>query len=167
MLFRSYNCQAVAHSFFPATLWRNAERVPLNAKAVPGHAKQPSGDVRLEDWQGENYASLAMMTEAERFIDGNRSRPFFLYLPFTEPHVAMHPPREWVEKFPRDWDPVPYRGESGYLPHPRPHAAYAAMIALLDHHVGKVLAALDRAGVVDRTLVVFSSDNGKIGRAHV
>ena len=55
---------------------------------------------------------------------------------------------------------MPYRGESGYLPHPRPHAAYAAMIALLDAHVGKVLAALDRTGVAGRTLVVFSSDNG-------
>ena len=159
-LFFGYNCQAVAHSFFPATLWRNAERVPLNRKAVPGHAKQPAGEVRLEDWQGENHASLAMMAEAERFIDAHRSRPFFLYLPFTEPHVAMQPPREWVEKFPRDWDPVPYRGESGYLPHPRPRAGYAAMIALLDHHVGQVLAALDRAGVAERTLVVFSSDNG-------
>lgn len=159
-LFFGYNCQAVAHSFFPATLWRNAERVPLNRKAVPGHAKQPAGEVRLEDWQGENHASLAMMTEAERFIDAHRSRPFFLYLPFTEPHVAMQPPRAWVEKFPRDWDPVPYRGESGYLPHPRPRAGYAAMIALLDHHVGQVLAALDRAGVAERTLVVFSSDNG-------
>lgn len=159
-LFFGYNCQAVAHSFFPATLWRNAEKVPLNPKPVRGHAKQPSGEVRLEEWQGQTYASLPIVAEAEKFIETNRARPFFLYLPFTEPHVAMHPPPEWVDKFPREWDPVPYRGESGYLPHPRPRAAYAAMIALLDAHVGRVLAALDRTGVAGRTLVVFSSDNG-------
>ena len=116
--------------------------------------------MRLEDWQGERYASLAIVAEAEAFITRHAARPFFLYLPFTEPHVAMHPPKEWVDRFPREWDPVPYRGESGYLPHPRPRAAYAAMIALLDDHVGRVLAALERTGVAGRTLVVFSSDNG-------
>lgn len=44
-LFFGYNCQAVAHSFCPATLWRNAEKVPLNAKPVPGHAKPVEGAV--------------------------------------------------------------------------------------------------------------------------
>lgn len=159
-LFFGYNCQAVAHSFFPASLWRNAERVPLNAKPVPGRARQLGGEVRLEDWQGERYASLPIVAEAEAFIARHATRPFFLYLPFTEPHVAMHPPREWVERFPKDWDPEPYRGESGYLPHPRPRAGYAAMIALLDDHVGRVLTALERARVAGRTLVIFSSDNG-------
>jgi arylsulfatase A len=83
-----------------------------------------------------------------------------LYLPFIEPHVAMHPPRESVERFPADWDKQPYRGEAGYLPHPRPRAGYAAMISQLDSHVGRLIEALDRAGIADRTLVVFTSDNG-------
>jgi arylsulfatase A-like enzyme len=159
-LFFGYNCQAVAHSFYPASLWRNAERVPLNAKPIPGHAKQAQGEVKLSDWIGETYAPSLMVAEAEKFIAAHASSPFFLYLPFTEPHVAMHPPRESVERFPAEWDPQPYRGESGYLPHPRPRAAYAAMISDLDHHVGRVLAALDRIGAANRTLVVFSSDNG-------
>ena len=101
-----------------------------------------------------------MIAEAEKFIADHQARPFFLYVPFTEPHVAMHPPRNSVEKFPADWDTEVYRGQSGYLPHPRPRAAYAAMISDLDGYVGRVLAALDRAAVVDRTLVIFSSDNG-------
>jgi arylsulfatase A-like enzyme len=159
-LFFGYNCQAIAHSFYPAYLWRNAEKVPVNAKPIPGHAKQPEGEVRLEDWIGQSYAPKLMVAEAEKFIAAHRARPFFLYLPFIEPHVAMHPPREAVEKFPADWDSEPYRGQAGYLPHPRPHAGYAAMIAELDRHVGRVLAALERAGVAERTLVVFSSDNG-------
>ena len=40
-LFFGYNCQALAHSYYPAYLWRNAERVPLNQPAVPGHRPQP------------------------------------------------------------------------------------------------------------------------------
>jgi arylsulfatase A len=101
-----------------------------------------------------------MIAEAERFIAANAAKPFLLYLAFIEPHMAMHPPTASVEKFPADWDSVPYRGECGYVPHPRPRAGYAAMISDLDDHVGRVMAALEKAGVADRTLVVFTSDNG-------
>ena len=159
-LFFGYNCQALAHSFYPAHLWRNTEKIPLNAPAVPGHGKRPEGEVRMADYTGSAYAPERMLTEAESFIREKSATPFFLYLAFIEPHVAMHPPAEWVAKFPTEWDIEPYRGQCGYLPHPRPRAAYAAMIAHLDDHVGRVLAALDQAGVADRTLVVFTSDNG-------
>jgi arylsulfatase A len=159
-LFFGYNCQAVAHSYFPKYLWRNAEQVLINQRPVPGAKKQVDGEVRWADWQGEQYAPKLMIAEAERFIDANRARPFFLYLPFIEPHVAMHPPRESLEKFPAEWDTEPYRGQCSYLPHPRPRAGYAAMISDLDSYVGRVMAALEAAGVADQTLVVFSSDNG-------
>lgn len=159
-LFFGYNCQSVAHSFYPPHLWRNAEKITINRQPIPGHAKQPEGTVRLQDWIGETYAPKLMIAEAERFIAANRSRPFFLYLPFVEPHVAMHPPKESVEKFPAEWDDVPYRGEAGYVPHPRPRAGYAAMISDLDSHVGRVMAALEQAGVANHTLVIFTSDNG-------
>jgi len=159
-LFFGYNCQSVAHSYYPPHLWRNAEKVALNEKPIAGHQRQPEGEVRLEDWTGEQYAPRRMVAEAERFIETNRDRPFLLYLPFIEPHVAMHPPKESVERFPKEWDTVVYRGGNGYLPHPRPRAAYAAMISDLDGHVGRVLASLERFRLVDRTLVVFTSDNG-------
>ena len=101
-----------------------------------------------------------MIAEAEKFIQSNRERPFFLYLPFIEPHVAMQPPRESVDRFPTEWDMEPYRGQCSYLPHPRPRAAYAAMISDLDSYVGRVMKSLEDAGVSERTLVIFSSDNG-------
>lgn len=158
--FFGYNCQGVAHSFYPPYLWRNHEQIPVNAKPVPGRAQQPKGEVRMEDWFGETYAPKLMIAEAEQFIDRHKSEPFFLYLPFIEPHVSMHPPKESVEKFPAEWDDQPYRGDAGYLPHPRPRAGYAAMISDLDSYVGRVLARLDQHGLADKTLVVFSSDNG-------
>lgn len=159
-LFFGYNCQAVAHSYYPPHLWRNGEKIAINPRPVPGHRKQPEGEVRLEDGLGATYAPELMMEEAEKFIAAHAARPFFLYLPFIQPHVAIHPPRESVERYPADWDETPYRGENGYLPHPRPRAGYAAMVHELDAYVGRVLGALDRAGVADRTLVVFTSDNG-------
>lgn len=159
-LFFGYNCQGVAHSYYPPHLWRNHEKVLINTRPIPGHQKQPDGEVRLEDWIGETYAPRLMLAEALRFLDAHRDRPFFLYLPFIEPHVAMHPPAESVARFPQKWDDEVYRGESGYLPHPRPRAAYAAMISDLDGYVGRVLEALEQAGLAERTLVVFTSDNG-------
>lgn len=163
-LFFGYNCQAVAHSYFPSHLWRNAERVALNAPAISGHPKPPTSDIRLADWQGQHYAPRKIIAEAERFLDeqtGQRAdQPFFLYLPFIEPHVAMHPLPEVVDKFPIEWDEKPYRGQCGYTPHPRPRAGYAAMITDLDSYVGRILASLERRQLRERTLIVFSSDNG-------
>jgi len=159
-LFFGYNCQAVAHSFYPRYLWRNDQQIEINKNPIPGHMKKPSGEVKLEDYQAEQYAPYLMIDEAEKFIDQHKDGPFFLYLAFIEPHVAMHPPQAAVDRFPEDWDDEAYRGQCGYLPHPRPRAAYAAMINDLDRYVGRVMKALEKAGVADNTIVVFTSDNG-------
>jgi len=159
-LFFGYICQSMAHSYYPPHLWRNDERIPFNANPVPGHAEQPEGPVRYEDWTAENYAPAAMLAEAVKFIHANKDRPFFLYLPFIEPHVALQPPRALVETYPDAWDDRPYRGQCGYTPHPRPRAAYAALITSLDNHVGTILRTLEELDLADNTLVVFTSDNG-------
>ncbi len=161
-LFFGYNCQAVAHSCYPRFLWRNGQQFEINPQPVPGHAKEPAGGVTPDSFLGKTYAPKLMIAEAEKFITDQAAakKPFFLYLAIIEPHVAMHPPKEEVDKFPKDWDTQPYKGECGYLPNARPRAAYAAMIALVDSYAGRVTAALDKAGVADNTLVIFTSDNG-------
>lgn len=159
-LFFGYNCQAVAHSYYPKHLWRNGEQVDINENPIPGHAKRPAGTIRMDEWIGGTYASVPILQEALKFIDEHKQGRFFLYLPFTEPHVSIHPPKEAVEAYPAEWDDEPYRGQCGYLPHPRPHAGYAAMISMLDSYVGKVAASLRAAGILDQTLIVFTSDNG-------
>lgn len=165
-LFFGYNCQAVAHSFYPSHLWHNDQRILINDPPIPGHQRQPEGPVRMEDWIGQTYAPKLMIAQAIKFLKDNQTRPFFLYLPFIEPHVAMHPPRESVERFPEEWDDREYRGQCGYLPHPRPRAGYAAMIADLDGYVGRVMETLDAMGVADHTLVIFTSDNGTTHPRH-
>ncbi len=159
-LFFGYNCQAAAHTYYPDHLWRNAEKIVINRQPVPGRARQPEGEVKIEDWQSEVYAPDLIEAEAVKFIAANAAKPFFLFCAFTEPHVALQPPRRLVDSYPASWDQRPYRGENGYLPHPRPRAAYAAMITSLDEHVGKVLAALQAHKLDGHTLVIFTSDNG-------
>ena len=39
-----------------------------------------------------------------KFIKSNKDKPFFAYLPFIEPHLAMHPPHSWVNAYPEEWD---------------------------------------------------------------
>ncbi|MEM0897775.1 MAG: arylsulfatase [Verrucomicrobiota bacterium] len=160
--FYGYNCQRNAHSFYPPFLDDDEGEEAINENPIPGHLKKPEGDVRAEDYRADTYAPDRILEEAVKFLDENKDEPFFLYCPFVEPHVAMHPPQEWVDEYPEAWDDENgvYRGQNGYLPHPRPRAGYAAMISDLDEHVGTILRRLEEHGLVDSTIVIFTSDNG-------
>ncbi|MFK7767126.1 MAG: sulfatase-like hydrolase/transferase [Mariniblastus sp.] len=160
--FYGYNGQRNAHSYYPPFLDSDEKEVRINSYPIPGHDKKPDGEVVADDYRAKNYAPDLILKEAVRFIDKNKNKPFFLYLPFVEPHVAMQPPQEWVDKYPKEWDEEngEYRGQNGYLPHPRPRAGYAAMISDLDEHVGTILARLKHHGLDENTIVIFTSDNG-------
>lgn len=160
--FYGYNCQRNAHSFYPPFLDDDEGIEVLNDPAVPGHVKKPEGEVKAEDYRAQIYAPDRILAETLEFLDANHKQPFFLYCPFVEPHVAMQPPAEWVAQYPEEWDEEKgsYRGQCGYLPHPRPRAGYAAMISDLDEHVGAVVDRLEKLGVAENTLLVFTSDNG-------
>jgi arylsulfatase len=153
-------CQRNAHSYYPPYLVSDDEKVTINENPVFGHQKKPEGEIKAGDYRAENYAADLVLEKALEFIDTNKENPFFRYLPFIEPHVAMQPPQEWVDRYPAEWDTEPYRGNRGYLPHPRPNAGYAAMISDLDEHVGAILARLEQYGLDENTIVVFTSDNG-------
>lgn len=157
-----YNCQRNAHSYYPHFLDSNEREQVINPGLIPGHQRKPEGPITAEDYRLKNYAPDMILNEAVTFIDQHHEKPFFLYLPFVEPHVAIQSPQEWIDRYPESWDVEkgPYRGQNGYLPHPRPRAAYAAMISDLDEHVGTILAKLDEHRLTDNTLVVFTSDNG-------
>lgn len=157
-----YNCQRNAHSYYPPFLDSNEREVQINKYPIPGHDRKPQGEVVADDYRAQNYAPDLILNEALKFIDQNKEKPFFLYLPFVEPHVAMQPPQEWLDQYPTEWDKQNgvYRGQNGYLPHPRPRAAYASMISDLDEHVGTILSRLKQHGLDENTIIVFTSDNG-------
>lgn len=106
---------------------------------------------------------------AVRFIRANRGRPFFAYLPFLAVHIPVGARADLVEKYRRKQASAPAEawgteGESR-VRLVQNHPVYAAMLEQLDGAVGRVLAALDDAGVADRTIVVFTSDNGGLSTA--
>ena len=98
-----------------------------------------------EHWEPGAYFPDLVLREALRFLDENRDRPFFLYLPSNLPHY-------------------PLQGEARfrtmYEALPSPRREYAAHVSTLDAKVGEVLARVDALGLRDRTLVLFFSDNG-------
>ncbi|MDZ4687984.1 MAG: sulfatase-like hydrolase/transferase [Planctomycetaceae bacterium] len=85
--------------------------------------------------------------EAVRWIESRGNKPFFLYVPFTAVHLPIKEPDEWLQRVPEA-----IRGDV-----PR---HYAACVMHLDSAVGRILAALEKSGKRDNTLVVFTSDNG-------
>ena len=120
--FYGYNCQRNAHSFFPPFLDDDEGEEIINKKPIPGHLRRPKEKIKADDYRDETYAPDRILEEALEFLDKNKDNPFFLYLPFVEPHVAMHPPQEWIDRYPKEWDQEkgPYRGQNGYLPHHAP-----------------------------------------------
>lgn len=159
-LFYGYNCQREAHNYYPTHLWLNRERHILDNPRFRAHQKFAKPPADYDRFHGNEYAPDLMLRVAKAFLRTHAEDPFFLYLPFVEPHVAMQPPQEWVDAYPKEWDDRPYLGQKAYLPHPRPRAGYAAMISDLDEHVGTIMSLVDELGLAENTLVVFSSDNG-------
>lgn len=161
-VFNGYTDHRVCHSFYPEFLWRDGKKEIINTPGIPGHQKAPAGPVDDAKYTGQKHASKLIIDEALKFVDARAAdhKPFFLYYAPLEPHVAMQPPKEWVDKYPKDWDDKEYRGEKGYLPHSRPRAAYAATISFLDHNVGLLLEKIKASGMERNTLVIFTSDNG-------
>ncbi len=165
-LFLGHLCQRKAHNFYPQHLWRNDEKLMLegNGTWFASHQKiEAPLDTEAEYWdrfQAETYACDPMIDAAIEFLEGNAEGPLFLNYWSPIPHVALQIPPANLDAFPREWDSEHYLGQKGYVPHPRPRAAYAAMIARLDAEVGRMLDTLDAQGIADDTLVIFSSDNG-------
>jgi arylsulfatase len=161
-----YLCQRVAHNYYPTHLWRNGEKDVLEGnESFYAHQRlpeevDPADPASYEAYAGEQYAMDAMAEEALQFVLGHRDEPFFLFLPFPVPHAALQVPDDSLLEYEGAFPETPYRGEEGYLPHPAPRAAYAAMITRMDREIGRLLELLKELGLEEDTLVLFSSDNG-------
>lgn len=97
----------------------------------------------------EGHVTDLIAREAERWLAERGDRPFLLYLPFTAVHIPIREPEEIVRRVPAAITAPVLR-------------EYAADIMHLDDAVGRVLAALEKTGRAENTIVVFSSDNGGI-----
>lgn len=144
--FYGYLCQREAHNFYPDHLWSDRERVELEGNS--------------RGLTGAQYSHDLVVEEALEFVREHADEPFFLFVPFTIPHLALQVPEDSLAEYRGLWDDPPYDGKRGYLPHPTPRAAYAAMVTRMDRDVGRIVDLIDSLGLGADTLVLFTSDNG-------
>jgi arylsulfatase A len=83
--------------------------------------------------------------ESLAFIEANKARPFFLYLAHNAVHFPIYPGKKWAGK--------------------SPHGIFSDWVEEMDWSVGQVLDAVHKAGLAERTLVIFTSDNGGTPRS--
>jgi arylsulfatase A-like enzyme len=106
------------------------------------------------DWYRDNkpvrekgYTTQLIGHDAVRLIEKHdTSTPLYLYLAFNAPHTPYQAPQAYIDRYKHIQDPT--------------RRIYAGMVACLDDEIGRVVAALDKKGMRDNTLILFHSDNG-------
>lgn len=140
-VFYGYNCQRKAHKYYPEYLWSNKEKVQLG---------------------GNSYSQDLIHQEALKFIRDNADKAFFGYFTYTIPHAELTQPQDSIVamysgKF---YEPNPWYDDGDYGTATNPRTQFAAMITRLDTYVGQIIAELQRLGIAEKTLFIFTSDNG-------
>lgn len=122
----------------------------------PGPSLNPTHDLwedNEEIWRNGEYFTELIAEKAIEYLRemgklGEKSasdRPFFLYVPFNAPHYPMHAPQEYMDRFADlPWD----------------RQVMAAMISAVDDAISSIMDELDRLGLAENTLSIFTSDNG-------
>lgn len=154
--FFGYNCQTLAHRYYPDHLWDNDTRIELKDNDSFRHQVTYSADIIQE--------------KALNFLDNaSKSKPFFLFLPYTLPHAELIVPDDSIfESYKNKFPEKPYKGEDydglqtghGYTSQQYPHATFAAMVTRLDMYLGQIMEKLKQKGLDKNTLIIFTSDNG-------
>lgn len=148
--FFGYLCQRKAHNYFPDYLWRNGAKVALqNEVPMKGDTDQGWATKKVE------YSPDLLAADALKWVEQQKGNPFFLYLASTLPHANNEATRDTGlgQEIP---DLGIYKNEDW----PEASKAYAAMVTRLDADVGRLLELLKKTGLDEKTLVIFTSDNG-------
>lgn len=148
--FYGYLSQHHAHNHFPDYLWRNETKEPLSNVIVP-----VGEDGAGYATDAVHFADDLFAEESLKFVDENRDRPFFLYWSLVIPHANNERARELG-----DGAHVPDYGPYADKDWPPQDKGQAAMITRLDGYVGRMLERLQKLGLAEKTLVIFTSDNG-------
>ena len=130
--------QLNAHTYFPRFLWENNTKITLNEKV---------------------YSHDLIMEKALEYIDKNSNKPFFIYLTPTIPHADLRVPDGELGDYEDKFCETPYVGNH-YYSQPKPRATFAAMVSRLDRDVQRIMDLLEKKGIAENTIVIFTSDNG-------
>lgn len=158
--FYGYNCQRMAHRYYPPYLWHNRDSVLLEGN----------------DWTNTvTYAPDKIQEATLDFISNSIDEPFFAFVPLVLPHAELISPKDSIYEMYKDKFEenkpfqLPHNYLSDYGPDMvpqkytstlEPHAIYATMVTRVDAYVGQIVAHVEKLGLSENTLIVFTSDNG-------
>ncbi|MFZ5828970.1 MAG: arylsulfatase [Planctomycetota bacterium] len=146
--FFGYLDQTHAHTYYPDFLWRDGQRFDIEGN---------------QNGQRITYSHDLFAEQALDFIRRHNNQPFFFYAAFTIPHAEVTVPEDSLAEYRGKWpEPEAFPGSKTYCSQDQPRAVRAAMITRMDRDVGRILNLLDELEIADRTLVLFTSDNGPI-----
>ncbi|WP_454881036.1 arylsulfatase [Sphingobacterium detergens] len=152
--FYGYNCQRQSHRYYPTHLWHNKERIELDGNGLLAKGQ---------------YAPALIQEKTLAFIDANKDKPFFLFVPTVLPHAELSGPEdEYYQQYANSFDEKPHKGNDygpkatvpGYAGVEKPHAMYASMVSRMDAYVGQIVEKLRQNNLLDNTIIIFTSDNG-------
>lgn len=150
--FYGYNCQRVAHNYYPTHLWDNQNKENLEGN---------------DGTSAQSYAPELIHQKALSFLEENKDAPFFMFYPSVIPHAELVAPEAYMAKYRGKFLPEKKYARKkegysvgGYNSQEESHAAFAAMVNVLDDQVGEILDKVHQLGIADNTLIIFTSDNG-------
>jgi uncharacterized sulfatase len=146
-----YLDQGNAHNYYPTHLWRGTRKYPLKGNIL---SKEPNARGRVAT-QRITYSHDVMTDQMLDFIRRNKNNPFLLHVHWTIPHANNEGGRVTG-----DGMEVPDYGIYAQEDWPNTEKGQAAMITRMDLDVGRLVALLRQLELEEKTLVIFTSDNG-------
>ncbi len=185
---RDYANEIANHQFIPR-FFNTVHDTGAGLPDVHGLWEKPgpwAGNV--DEWDPEKVASdlppedhldMFVARQAKEFIRRYKDHPFFLVASFMKPHTPFHPPKKWAEMFPVSDIKLKPVGDIGqYPPHTRARikrfqslgeerlksasAGYLGNLAFVDFCIGHLYNALEEQGLLENTIVVYTSDHGEM-----
>lgn len=153
-MFYGYNCQRQSHRYYPTHLWHNDKRIIISGNDLTKKTL---------------YAPALIQEHTLKFIDDNKQKPFFLFVPTVLPHAELAgPDDEYYKLYENKFEETPHKGQDygpnasigGYASVDKPRATFASMVTRMDAYVGQIIDKLDALGLRENTIILFTSDNG-------
>ncbi len=152
--FFGYNCQRLGHHYYPEHLWYDKDSIVIKENLNGGKGV---------------YGPELIHQKTIEFIEKNKDTTFFLYIPSIIPHAELAAPERIMKKYRNQFaGEIPYKGydegpeyrQGQYESQKEPHTAFVAMIDLLDQQVGEIINTVEKLGIAENTIIIFTSDNG-------
>ncbi|MDA0346692.1 MAG: sulfatase [Verrucomicrobia bacterium] len=134
----------------------------------PGGYFSPYDNPRMESGPKGEYLPFRLADETEKFIRQHKDEPFLAYLSFYMVHGPLQTTEALWKKYRDKASAQPKPTERFLIDRTSPvrqvqdHPVYGGMVEAMDTAIGQVLNTLDELGLMDNTIVVFTSDNGGV-----